>query len=249
MIDELLPPPTAEVTRPAFRWVRSGLGLAALGTLFEYTPRLWSVAQPANVQLPYASWLPEASPVLATALWIGWLVNAGLFTLGRHRPYSGLLLGACVAAVLASDQQWYSNHLYLIAMLAPLLALAECEGERVRLLPIRVVQGLVVVVYGFAGLAKLDASFLSGAVLADYVARGALPHSALRIASWATVTAELALGPLLVIERTRRLGWALGVALHAGMVALAADERLGIAMFALAMLSTYPLFAVREASA
>lgn len=246
MLDKVLPPPSRTVRFPAFRWCRAALGVAALGTLWEYTPRLWRVATPANIQLPYASWMPEAAPALALVLWIGWLVNAGYFTLGRQRPVAGLLLGASLAGVLALDQQLYSNHLYLQALLVPLFALADAGDGRVRLLPVRLVLALIVIVYLFAGLAKANPAFLLGEVLVDYVAPTVLPHGIIAAMAWATVALELALGGLLLWRRTRRWAWAAGAGLHVGMTWFAPDL-LGVAMFGVAMLATYPLFEVSEA--
>lgn len=245
MLGRLLPPPSRTVRYPAFRWCRALLGLAALGTLWEYTPRLWRVATPANVQLPYTSWMPEAAPALALVLWIGWLVNAGFFTLGRQRPAAGLLLGVCLGGVLALDQQLYSNHLYMQALLVPLFALADAGEGRVRLLPVRLVQAMVVIVYLFAGLAKLNPAFLSGDVLHAYVAPTVLPHGLIAAMSWTTVVLELALGWLLIWRRTRRFAWLAGAAFHVGMAWFAPDA-LGVAMFGVAMLATYPLFAVED---
>ena len=246
MLDRILPPPSRTVRFRAFRWCRAALGVAALGTLWEYTPRLWRVATPENLQLPYASWMPEASPALALVLWIGWLVNAGYFTIGRQRPVAGLLAGAFLGGVLALDQQLYSNHLYLQALLLPLFALADAGDGRVHLLPVRLVQGLVVIVYFFAGLAKLNPEFLSGDVLMDYVAPTVLPHGLVAAMAWATVALELALGGLLLWRPTRRWAWVAGAALHAGMVWFSPDV-LGVGMFGVATLATYPLFEVAQA--
>ncbi len=217
------------------------VGLAVLGTLGEYTGRILRASLPEALRLPYASWMPEVTPEIAVLLWATWLVGGVHFLLGRARPAAGLILGACLAAVLALDRQWYSNHLYLLAMLVPLLSLAEVGDGRARRLPVRLVRALVVVVYLFSGLAKLNPEFLSGAVLEQYMAPLVVPEAAVVLAGWGVIAAELAIGPLLLAARTRRAARLLGVALHAGMVLTRSFDP-GIAMFGVAMVATYPLF-------
>lgn len=199
------------------------------------------MADPETLRLPYASWVPEVTPGLAAVLWILWLVSGVYFLLGRAKPAAGLVLAVCLGGALALDRQWYSNHLYLLAMLVPLVALADAGGGRARLLPVRLVQALVVLVYTFSGLAKLNPEFLSGAVLRQYLAPLALPAEVVVAGGWAVIAVELSLGPLLLAARTRRGGRLLGVALHAGMV-LTRSFDVGIAMFGVAMVGTYPLF-------
>lgn len=258
MIAELLPPPGRTVRLDTLRRTRLFLGLGVLGTLLEYTPRLMAVAAPASLQLPYFGGAPEATPTVAVLLWCLWLVNGALYLLGRAKPASAVGLTAVLAAVLLLDRQLYSNHLYLLTMLVPLVALADAgahEGDagggedggasRARLLPVRLVQALVVIVYAFSGLAKLNPGFLSGAALREYVEPLTLPIEAAAAASLAVIAAELVLGPMLAIPRTRRWGRLAGVALHGGMAVLHPSDP-GVAMFGVVMVAAYPLFPVPD---
>lgn len=227
---------------------RLAVGLAACGTLWEYTPRLWRVARPEAIQLPYFEWSPAATPAIAATLWVLWLVNGVLFTVGRrHRRTAGAVLTLVLALVLALDQQWYSNHLYLIALLVPLLSLSPREGGGYRRLPVGLARALVVTVYVFAGLAKLNPGFLSGAVLGEYLTWSP-PAGLLPLLAWVTVISELAIGPLLSFRATRPVGWVVGCGLHAGMVFLRSFD-LGITMFGLAVVGTYPLFGLSRPAA
>lgn len=259
MIAELLPPPGRTVRLETLRRTRLFLGLGVLGTLLEYTQRLMAVGAAASLQLPYFDGAPEATPTIAVLLWCLWLVNGALYLVGRAKPASAVGLTVVLAAVLLLDRQLYSNHLYLLTMLVPLVALADAgahEGDaggggedgverRARLLPVRLVQALVVIVYAFSGLAKLNPGFLSGAALREYVEPLTLPIEAAAAASLAVIAAELALGPMLAIPRTRRWGRLAGVALHGGMASLHLSDP-GVAMFGVVMVAAYPLFPVPD---
>lgn len=175
-----------------------------------------------------------------------WFLTAYLFLTGRYRPLSATLLGVVLFCVLLTDRQWYTNHLYLLALVVPLAGWAASDDDDLSRTARRLVGAQVLLVYLFAGIAKLNGEFLSGAVLQGYL--GALPGlepGAYRALAGAVVGSELLVVPLLLLERTRLVGVALGVAMHGGMVAgslpsMPLIEQLGVTNFGIAMLSCYP---------
>lgn len=236
-----LPGVSAGVRWRGLRRVVPGLGAAVLGTLVEYTGRMMALGAPGGVDLPYVSWWPDPSVVWISVLWLGWAINGLLFLSSRHRSVAAPVLSAVLFAVLLTDRALYSNHLYLLAMLAPLAAWAEAGERRVRLLPVTLMKLLVSIVYLFAALAKIHPVYLSGSVLSDY-ASAVLPALPLpSVLAWGSVALELFLAFGLWHRRSRRLAFVTGVVLHLTLLVHTA-ELLGVGVFGLTMVSCYPLF-------
>lgn len=226
--------------------VRIGLGIALLGTLLEYLLRFGRVVGADVARVPYWSWFPSPSPEWAGVLAAIWLVSAYLFLTGRYGRIAASVLGLTLFCVLLTDRQWYSNHLYLLALVVPLAGWAEDDGELRSGILGSLIAVQVLLVYLFAGLAKLNGEFLSGSVLLNYLG-GTLGSSLdpYRLLALGSVVAELGMIPLLLAERTRRFGVLLGILLHgamlaAGFTAMPLIEKLGIANFGLAMIACYP---------
>jgi len=202
---------------------------------------MMALGAPGGVDLPYVSWWPDPSVVWISVLWLGWAINGLLFLSSRHRSVAAPVLSAVLFAVLLTDRALYSNHLYLLAMLAPLAAWAEAGERRVRLLPVTLMKLLVSIVYLFAALAKIHPVYLSGSVLSDY-ASAVLPALPLpSVLAWGSVALELFLAFGLWHRRSRRLAFVTGVVLHLTLLVHTA-ELLGVGVFGLTMVSCYPLF-------
>ena len=154
-------------------------GVAALVKLFELAPRMLQMAEPGAYRYPWwQGWSPGTNFPWAWIL--GWALLAALFTLGWRVPWTGVGLATVMGLVMSTDQQLYSNHLYLMVLLALLLTWADSgatwSADARRVGPRDVVSGLPVLllklqltaVYLFAALAKINPSFLSGEVLASH---------------------------------------------------------------------------------
>jgi len=245
------------------RWSRRGLGVAALLALVEVTPWMGLLSRPGALRLPHFSFLPGPGPVWSVSVWVLWGGSALQLVLGRNTRVAAAGTSLAMLLFLATDRQWYSNHVYLQALLVPLVAWAETgsgasgPGRDRRAgagtgatggLALRLAKIQVCLVYAFAGLAKLNAEFLSGAVLRDFLPAPLAGETMVRAAAVATPVTELALPALLLHPATRLLGFGLGAVLHAGML-LYTVEWLGILSFALTMWACYPLFLIGPATA
>lgn len=201
-------------------------------------------------------WMPNA------LLGLGWLVALCL-VLGLL-PHVMAGLGAAVGATtLLWDQQIYSSHLTLLTILLILLVFAGSgrrlaipryrqPGDTVPFWPQLLMMTQVSVVYLFAGLSKVQPTFLSGDPLQEWMWPD-LPHWVFVVLAWATVVTEVGLAVALWIPRVRVVAAAVGVALHLSIVTLLDGENLWLLAFALTTTAVYPLFltrpSLREASA
>jgi hypothetical protein len=208
--------------------------------------------------------LGEMRPRLATVplsadLWFVPLVllAAGGLCLVADRAVRGGGIAVAIGGLLAlsADARLYSNHLWLLALLAALAALtaprARVQAEALPFGHLVLLQ--VSVVYGFAALSKLNAGFISGGVLwSELSGEGALlpmpdpvltqqPMMALALA---TVSIELALAVGLWTRRARSGAAVLGIAFHFGLIAMVPGWE-ELLVFALLCWSTYPLFLAR----
>lgn len=239
------------------------VGFSVLLQYFEIGPLLDRMGRDGVFLLP---WSPDMSAPAAPVLgWIrlGWLLGGTAFTAGLATPVSGLVLASSQLALLLADQQAYSNHLYLGLLAVGLLTVARAGGRysldalmfggRLRspgwaVLQLRV---LVSVIYGFGALAKLNASFLYGDVLARTTDFESLAGIVGRRVAWmavivgtvGTVAAEGALAVWPWFASRRRIAFLLAVALHTGMVLLMQDWlRLQLVVFALLMVGLLVTF-------
>ena len=206
----------------------------------EYAPWSDPVREPAlHAPLWPGSWpgLPSVTSPVAGALAIATPVLAVLLLFGVRSRASAFALAICGYGAMALDRGRYFHHLHLLWLSCAWLALTPSGarlsvehlfggGDRQELSPqwsltLLRFQGLVV--YGAAGLAKLQPAWMDGTALARVsevypfggplfeLGRAAigLPGLSVAIAVW-----ELALVPLLVWRRTRVLGVVSGIALH-----------------------------------
>lgn len=237
---------------------RMVLGVAALIELIDLGPRLLSLAESDAYRYP---WWQGWSPGLALPwAWIlVWALLAVLFLVGWHVRWSGPGLGLVMGLVMSTDQQLYSNHLYLMVLLALLLAWADAgamwsvDARRVGArdtvpgLPVLLLKLQLTAVYLYAAIAKINPSFLSGGVLAGHQ-QGALVELP---ASWivpsilgpfavAAVVTEALLG-LAPWTRFRFVVPFVAVVFHVGIV-LFVSGWIPLLVFALAMGTMFPLF-------
>jgi predicted DCC family thiol-disulfide oxidoreductase YuxK len=252
--DRLFAPANARVLGVA----RAGVGVAALMELAATAPRMASVAAPDGLRLPMlgpvASVVYGAWPVVAAI----WLVAGLAFVVGWRTPLSGGVLALVFIGVVAADQQLYSNHSYLIALAVTLLTLggagrswsldARRHGTDAEPAPAWALLGIrtqVSVMYAFAVLAKLNASFLSGSVVAASLRRDgfAVPvdwqtFELMFVLSIVVIACEAFLAVGLWLPRWRPAAFIIGLALHVGIVVLM-QSAWDLAVFTVVTLSLY----------
>jgi hypothetical protein len=171
-----------------------------------------------------------------------------LFVLGVWAGPAGVIGGVLGYVVLAQDVASYVNTLHLLFLGMVVLA-ASGAGSAFAWRPEPVIdprsgllltRALVVSVYAWSGLAKLNASWLSGDALDQLrqlqVVHGVFAEALLASAPWRVVTAvslaavELSLGPLLLWRRTRRAAFWTALTMHACLEISVHPDFFGFAM-------------------
>ncbi len=176
---------------------------------------------------------------------------AALFTLGIATRASGLTASLCGLAVMAQDTFSFSFTRYILFLGTGVLAIADAGASfAVRPTPIGdarasvlLVRAFVASIYAWSGIAKMRAPWLDGTTLgvlhAGHFLRGRLVDLATATgstrvaASISVVVLELALGPLLLVRRTRALGLAAALVMHAFYEVSAHPDLIGLVMMSL----------------
>ncbi len=241
--------------------VRIGVGAAAVLKGFERAPVLDRLAGDGVVRIPYVVGQPTVLGVPTELIVVVWITLAAAFMLGAFTTVSGIALTVVLAGVLLSDQQLFSNHLYLLTWLVGLLTLARSgstlsidarlgRGRRsIPVWPAALLRLQVIVLYFFAGLSKINLTYLSGTVVAVSLRREgplAIPgdwrsFQVMAALSALSIMVELGLAIGLMLPRWRRTAFVLGLAMHAG-IAFWFDLTLLLIIFGLMTLAPYVLF-------
>jgi hypothetical protein len=212
---------------------------------------------------PTAAWhFPAFGPALPASvvavLCIARTLAVILFAAGVRARAAGIAGGMLGWLVLAQDAMSYVNTLHLLFLGMVVLA-ASGAGGALALRPepaidprsgLALTRALVVSVYAWSGLAKLNASWLRGDALAQLheyrIVHEGLAESLLASATgrattaWIVAAVELGLGPLLLWPRTRRIGIVVALALHAGLELSVHPDFFGFAMAALLLAFVEP---------
>lgn len=244
--------------------VRMLLALGALVFAIEVWVMGLHVLVPGTLAVPFMSWLPRL-PLVLLPVFVGtWSILAIMLLIGMLSRTASATLGAMSGYMLLLDQQLYSNHQYLLTLLLLLLALSDSGacwgidarrvGERavVRAWPVFLIKLQVSVVYGFAALSKINAVYLSGAVVkahfmyapAWFTPPWAL-SAALPLLAALSIGTELFLSIALWNARCRWVALWSGVGLHGFIVIGGASTPfavLQLANFALIIMAPYLLF-------
>jgi len=251
----------AEVDARPVALARIVIGLAVLLKLAGSIHILTRLTEPTTIKLPMFAWLPAPTPATVTLLLVLWGVGGVCFLIGWRTRSAGVLLTIVFAVQLVLDQQTYSNHLYLLALVTAWLTVADAGAAwsvdargrpraAVPAWPVFLLQAQASVVYAYAALSKVTPDYLSGLALAPFVPLQAwvgligLPAAAtiVLLMSWAAIPLEAMLAIYLWSPRHRAAVALLGVVLHLGMVALIYRMRLDLSVFALVMWGLYLLF-------
>jgi predicted DCC family thiol-disulfide oxidoreductase YuxK/uncharacterized membrane protein YphA (DoxX/SURF4 family) len=240
---------------------RIGATLAILLELPNTAETLLRLSNPAVLLAPHVQWMPSLSEPMA---WLGiglWLVGGVMLMVGWHTRLGGVMLVTALAVSLLSDQQTYSNHLYLMLPVAALLTVAD-SGAALSLdarrtgardwvpgWPVWLLCAQVSIVYGFAALAKLNPDFMSGSVVAAYLRREgllAVPDAwrslePMLILSLVAICSEAFLAFALWMPRWRPAAMVVGLGLHLFIAAWLSPTS-SLLVFSLLMLPLYLLF-------
>ena len=186
-----------------------------------------------------------------------WLALSILITLGvwARAAAAGIVV---VGALLLLDRV-ISNHLYLIMLVGILLSVSDSERHfafrprgagPVRAWTLFLLGAQLSIVYGFAALAKLNASWLSGHALSAFLAQAILPVPDVGvlfpIVAVMVVLVEIGLAAAPWSARLRKPAFAVAVIVHMGMLSVAHSlvDGLQIGLLGILMLVLFlPFFA------
>jgi hypothetical protein len=250
-------------------FVRIAVGAAGVLAGLELLGIAGRVLAPGIVALPLLPGLPRITAAMLPAVVGLWLALALLVALGALLRPAALALAALAGHTILSEQQFYSNHVYLLVVLLLILAWSPADrawalrprrGPAPRLVPgfaAALLQLQISAVYLFSALSKLNPVYLSGAVLAAEPGVVALverlpidPALTLRAGAAGAILAELAIVACLWTPRLRPLALLLGLGLHGAILTTMGAEPaggIGLLMFATCMLAPYALFFARRA--
>ena len=242
--------------------VRIIIGTALILRAIEGGHIIAGVVAPSNIRVPYGFGAAPMTPDFVLFFQALWLVSAAAFTIGFLTRLNGAVLTAILTYTLFIDQQTYSNHLFLLAIIALLLTVGDSGAAysvdarggrpvRIHAWPVFLLKVQLSFVYGFTALAKMNATYLSGLVFLHTIRQTSLipfPVSlrtapVLAAIAAASVALELWLAFALWNPRWRRHAVVLGVVFHAFMVLLMrAAEATQLFVFAVSTMSLYLLF-------
>jgi predicted DCC family thiol-disulfide oxidoreductase YuxK len=217
--------------------MRIGMAVAVLLELRNSGQTLLRLDDPGIIRIPFVAWTPAVSDGLAFVLIASWLVCAIALLVGWRTRAAASALTVTLAAVLLLDQQLFSNHLYLMALVCGLLAIADSGaalsidarqlGERPEIggWPVWLMRFQVAAAYGFAALAKLNPDYLSGSVVASTLRRSgplAVPDAwrsmePMMVLAVLAVCAEGFLATALWSRRWRPAAFVVALGLHGGL--------------------------------
>ena len=239
------------------------IGLVCLVRAFEAARVMSLVLAPSSAPMPLFDWSPRLTPDQLPAFILLWEVAALAFAAGLRTRVAGGVLAAVMGSSLLLDQQLYFSHLYLLTLVVVLLTLADCgarysvdartRGARrsVPAWPVTLLKLQLSIVYFFAGVTKINSQYLSGSVIEHVFKRegvGALPEllrspRILAALALSSVLLEIALAFAFWSRRARVPAVLAGACFHLMMVAtITPGVSVQLAIFAVVMLSLYPLF-------
>jgi hypothetical protein len=234
---------------------RMGLGLASLLRAYPGHAMLRAVLDGSVVRAKELVWLPDPPLEWAWALTATWMLASVTFAAGFFTRTSGAVLTGALFYRLLLDRNLYASNLYLMAVLALLLTVADAGAwasldNRVWRRPERdaarwstvLVRIQICLVYLFSGLSKLNARFLAGEAFQHTRLAGLAPEI-LVVLAVATVALELILPWALWVTRLRR--WAVSSAVLFHLAIVVCMERLFMVTmigFGTMMVMTFSLY-------
>ncbi len=257
LIDRLRDLVVRQSFNPAVGLVRVLVALAALAELLQLVPAILRVSDPDILRAPVLPGLVEQSPIVLAVAGSVWAASGFAFLLGWKTRTAGILLVGAMVAVVLTEQQLYSNHLYLQLLICCLLVAAD-SGAHFSLdsrsgpprktpeWPLFLMRLQLSIVYVFAALSKVNDVYLSGVMVAStFRYNGAFsvpwvfasPLVAVPL-SWMTIILEMYLALAIWSARSRPFVFVLGFGLHAAFL-LMLNGAAGFAIFGVTMLALY----------
>lgn len=238
------------------------VGLAGVLAAVEARGILHETLAPHMLRMPVWSFTATWPAGAYDAVWGVWLIASVGMTVGLFTRASCLLVTLAAGVYIQLDHQFYSNHAYLLAILAFLFTMGDagaaysCDALRnarrdVPAWPVALLKIQLSIVYAFAAISKVNMVYLSGAVLAANMIHGPLRRFPQLVDSpeWmcaaasASILVETALATGLWIPRWRKPLIVGGIAFHVLLIIVfPANQRPGLAVFTFEMIGLYVLF-------
>jgi predicted DCC family thiol-disulfide oxidoreductase YuxK len=217
---------------------RIGLAVAVMLELPSSAKTLMLLDNPGYLRVPLLSWTPAVTDGLALVLIGLWAASALAVLVGWRTRLTAAALSVVLGTVVLLDQQLFENHLYLMMLLAALIAVANGgaalsldarrggEQAEVSRWPVWLIKFQISVVYGFAALAKINPAYLSGSPVATSLRRVgplAVPDAwrslePMMLLAVMAICAEGFLAVALWSSRWRPTAFVIALALHGGLV-------------------------------
>lgn len=195
--------------------------------------------------------IPVGPALAFVALWI--VAAFGVTANSRRRISLAAVAGLAGFSFVVTSWRMYNHHVVLMITVALILLLFD-RAEQPTLLKVQ-----LSIVYGFAAVTKLNAAYISGAVLDSKLASSdawqhlhlnALPATVLPTLAVASILVEAWLAVALWFKATRVQAAVIGVVFHIAMVALIAYGIVSVirlVVFSGLMLALYlPFFAATK---
>lgn len=192
--------------------------------------------------------IPVGQALTFVVLWI--VAAFGVTADSRRRISLAAVAGLAVFSFVVTSWRMYNHHVVLMITVALILLLFD-RAEQPTLLKVQ-----LSIVYGFAAVTKLNAAYISGAVLDSKLASSdawqhlhlsALPAAVLPTLAVVSIVVEAGLAVALWFKAMRGPAAVIGVVFHITMVALMAYGIVSVvrlAVFSGLMLALYlPFFA------
>jgi len=241
---------------------RIGIGIAALGRSLKDARDLYLLHHdPSVVPAPPFAWSPALATLPELVLVGGLLVAASIaLIVGFRAQLAAGILTALTVLLYITDQNFWGHHVYFIGLMTLLLTLVDSDAAlSVRALrgglrahvtnwPVLLMKIQLSLVYFFAAIAKLNAVFLSGYVIASRTTHPGIAHQSPMVLSGlaaASLAAEAWLSFALWFPRLRVAAMVVGVVMHA-MVLVTFGMYVGLIVFNLTAVSVYALFLDRR---
>jgi hypothetical protein len=237
------------------------IGLTSTLAAFEIWRVLPHFLTPTVIKLPYFEWLPLLPTGSVWAFILLWVLAAIAFSFGWKTRIAGAVLACVIGYSLLLDQQFYSNHLYLLFLVVVLLTITDSgaaismdarQAERATVpgWPVWLLKVQISIVYIFSAVAKLTPQYLSGEVLTESLKQYGfftIPMAwrvpvAMKMLAIVAIVMELFVGLGLWSRRLRPLAVIAGVLFHTFIIAALDSSRLSLSIFALEMFAVYLLF-------
>lgn len=257
---------TARVGSRPLGVARAFLGVGLLLSALEVTILLgfW-IYSPVKLRIPYSGVVPSFPEILFLPFVILLFLSALGFMIGFRTRAAGTLSVLLMSYILLLDQQFFSNHLYLVFVLCLLFTIADSGAAfsvdarrghgatEVARWSVVLVKITLTVVYVFAVISKLNPVFLGGVPYGRFLLRNSLisiPESwrspeLMVVLALATILMEAVLVVGLWSRQYRPWAFLVGFLLHASIPLIMPRVPLSLLAFStigVCMLAPYLLF-------